>query len=55
MRSHDTQYASVGTSCGLMSVSVCLSVTSQFSIKRDEQINLLFVMEASIDHSHTAI
>jgi len=34
---------------------LCLSVTSQCSIKRDERINMLFGVEASFDQSYTAI
>jgi len=41
-------YASMGTSYCHM--SVCLSVTSWWSIKRSEPINLVFGMEAFFDH-----
>ena len=34
---------------------LCLSVTRQCSIKRDERINMLFGVEASFDQSYTAI
>ena len=36
-----------------MCLSVCLSVTSRCSVKREEGINLVFGMEASFDHSCT--
>ena len=35
------RYASGGASHGLLYVSVCLSVTSRCSVKRDERINLV--------------
>ena len=35
--------------------SVCLSVTTGCSIKRDERINLLFGMMASFDQSYTVL
>jgi len=34
-----------------LSVCVCLSVTTRCSIKRDEQINLVFGIETSFDQS----
>jgi len=37
----------------LSDVSVCLSVTSRSSIKRDERINLVFGMDAFCDQSYT--
>ena len=45
------RYASAGTSYG--PAPVC--VTSQCSIERDERIDLLFVMKASFDQSHTVL
>jgi len=49
--------ASADTSYGPVSVSVCvcLSVTSRCSVKRHEQINLLFGIEASSDQAYTVI
>jgi len=41
------RYASVGTG----PVFVCLSVTSRCSVKRDEQINLVFGRVAFLDQS----
>jgi len=51
------RYASADTSYGPVSVSVCvcLSVTSRCSVKRHEQINLLFGIEASSDQAYTVI
>ena len=52
-------YASSGTSYGPVSVSLfvclclCLHVTSLYSIKRKEQINLDFGIEAFFDQSYT--
>ena len=36
-------------------MSLCLSVTSRYSIKRDERINMLFSMDASFDQSYAVI
>jgi len=44
------RYSSAGTSYGPVSLSVCLSVTSQCSIKKDGQMNMLFGMKASFGH-----
>jgi len=51
----DAMLYSAGTSYGPVSVSVCLSVTSGCSSKRDERIDLLFGTEASFDQSYTVI
>ena len=47
------RYASADTSYG--PVSVCLSVTSRCSVKRDGRINVVFGMEASFDQSYTVV
>jgi len=49
------RYTNEGTSYGTVSVSlsVCLSVTTQSSIETDERIELDFVMGASFHLYHT--
>jgi len=44
-----------GYSYGLVSVSVCLTVTSRCSIETDGRIELAFGMEASFDLSYTVL
>jgi len=36
-------------------MAVCLSVTSPYSVKRHERIDLVFGMEASFDQSYTVL
>jgi len=51
------RYASAGrpTSYGSVSVSLCLSATSRFSIETGERIELVFGMEASFHLSYTVL
>ena len=46
-------YAGVGASYDPVSMSARLSLTGRCSIKRDEWVNLVFGMEASVDLSYT--
>jgi len=46
-------YAGVGASYDPVSMSARLSLTGRCSIKRNEWVNLVFGMEASVDLSYT--
>jgi len=39
----------------VLAVALCLSVTNRCSVKKDEQINLIFGLQTSFDQSCTVL